>query len=227
MRAKEKLTKKEGFALAPISAKSSDFLRIEPMGGNNKYLRTSEELVLGFTLIELMVSMIVFGIVILAFLGLFSSAIKQQGRILRLTDMSNNAFFSLEIMDRALRMAQKDMEGSCVGVVKNNYSNPNGLGSIRFLNYDGRCQEFFLEGQKIKTKKSPNGLSSGLPSVGEEVTSSNNFVEKLSFSIIGDGQSDQKQPKVTIGLTIRTDEQTPQELYLQTTISQRELDVPL
>ncbi|MDI6883127.1 MAG: type II secretion system protein [Patescibacteria group bacterium] len=170
----------------------------------------------GFTLIELLITITVFSIVVTGFLGLFSSAFRYQSKDLNLQYLLQNASHTSEYISRALRMAQKDLTGACIAS-KYNFENPGGnLSSIKFLNYQGVCQEFYLEGNILKVKKG---------GVSQNLTPANLKVENLKFQISGASQDDTLQPRVTFVLKLKTTEPTPQELKIQNTISQRELDV--
>jgi prepilin-type N-terminal cleavage/methylation domain-containing protein len=170
----------------------------------------------GFTLIELLITIMVFSIVITGFLALFSSAFENQRKSLAQAHLLNSASYLTEYISRALRMAKKDLTGSCI-TLKYNYENPGGDSSkIRFLNYNDECQEFFLQNGVLKVKKSGVTLS---------LTPSNLTVESLKFEISGESQNDQLQPRVTFALKLKTSQQPSQIINLQTTISQRDLDV--
>jgi prepilin-type N-terminal cleavage/methylation domain-containing protein len=165
----------------------------------------------GFTIIELLVTISVFSIIIVGFLELFSSAFKEQGRNLNKAYLLNNASYVTEYMGRALRMAKKDINGVCISP-KSNYEllSPD---HIKFLNYKGECEEFFLENNVLKVKR-----------IGyvHELTPFDIQVGKLSFVVSGETQNDELQPKVTFALVLKN---KSEQLNLQTTISQRDLDV--
>ena len=166
--------------------------------------------------------MTIFSIVIIVSLGLFSSAFKEQRRSMGSAYLLNEASYVTEYMSRALRMVKKDLAGTCIDS-KYNYQNPGGDASkIRFLNYHEKCQEFILDGNELKV-----GVSSSAypPTEKDFLTPSNLVVEDLNFKISGGTQDDNLQPKVTFILKIKTKELESQELNLQTTISQRDLDV--
>lgn len=169
----------------------------------------------GVTLIELLVAITVFAIVITASLSLFGSAIKYQGEALSSAYLLDTASYVTEYMARSLRMAQKDFSGDCVGTAKGNFATPQ-ESHIKFLNYNGECQEFFLESEAIKVRKS--GVSGTL-------TPSNLAVSRVAFAISGASQDDNLQPKVSFTLKLATKEVEPQTLNLQSTVSQRQLDV--
>ena len=173
----------------------------------------------GLTLIELLVTISIFSIAITAFLELFSSAFKYQQKNLVSAYLLNTASYSTEYITRALRMAKKELNDPpiCLSQRGLNYEVTDGGKRIRFLNSDGECQEFFLEDQMIKITK--NGQT--LP-----LTPSNLTVERLKFEVVGEKQSDSKQPKVTFVLKLSSPKDPSQSLDLQTTVSQRDLDVP-
>ena len=168
----------------------------------------------GFTLIELLISMTIFSIVMISAIGLFDAGIKNQRKALALQTLSDNTSYAIEYMSRTIRMAKKDLATGC------NFKNPNSdLSKIRFLNYHNKeLQEFILENGQIKEKK-------GSETVFTPLTSDNFQVNKLFFKLFGECQTDEFQPKVTIVIEIQTKEAKPQILKLETTISQRDLDV--
>lgn len=178
-----------------------------------------------FTLIEILISITIFSIVIIAFLSLFTSAFHYQRESLNSAYLLNSASYLTEYISRDLRMAKKDITGNCIAEKHNFETIANG---IRFLNYNGRCQEFILETKQLKVGKSKS--ADGTPPVPESkdfmpLTPSNLEVENLSFEIKGASQDDVLQPQVTFALKLKTIGASPQNLNLQTTISQRDLDV--
>ncbi len=172
----------------------------------------------GFTLIELLISMTIFSIVMISAIGLFNAGIETQRKALALQTLCDSASYTIEYMSRTIRMAKKDLDGIYISAGCN-FENPGGnLSKVRFLNYDKKRQEFILENGQIKEKKEP---SSGFTAL----TSDNFQVNKLFFELSGRCQNDEFQPKVTIVMEIQTKEAEPQTLNLETTISQRDLDI--
>ena len=169
-----------------------------------------------FTLIEVLIGISIFMVVIVSFLGLFGSAFSAQRRNLNAAYLLDNVSFTAEYMSRAIRMAQKDLLGTCIGS-KNNFE--IGTNSIKFLNCQPIiciCQEFFLQNQVIMVDK--NGVS-------QPLTPSNLIVEKLNFEVLGQSQDDLIQPRITFGLQVRTEKEPYQSINIQTTVSQRQLDI--
>ena len=180
----------------------------------------------GFMLIELMVSISIFLLVVVSLVSVSISSIQNQKRILSNQELFNQSSYVLEYVSRALRMAQKDATGGCVGAVNRSYANPYGNSSIRFLNHSGLCQEFYRESGELKEKKSITNTPAGFPFSGTSFTSSHLVINSLSFLISGDVGGDTLQPRVTVSMNIQsgTATSTPQ-LKIQTTISQRNLDL--
>tara|TARA_Y100000310_G_scaffold85265_2_gene82125 strand:+ start:13677 stop:14222 length:546 start_codon:yes stop_codon:yes gene_type:complete len=176
----------------------------------------------GFTLIELMVSVAVFSLALTAALGIFVSSLKVQRYALSSQQISSQSSYIMEYMSRAARMAKKDVDATCITgePIKLNYKKTHDGQGIKFLNYQGQCQEFFLEGDRLKENK--NGVENYL-------TGSN--IEVLRFKVGPDGswdQEDDEQPRVVLFLEIQGKGQGSGQrpnLKLQTAVSQRNIDI--
>jgi len=170
----------------------------------------------GFTLVEMLVTALIFSIVMGAAMGVFVSAIKLQRYNLTHQQLLNQASYAMEYMDRAIRMAVRD-DGTCGFSGKNyNYT----ASSIQFQTYDGACQAFSLNSDSIKaTKTGANGYNN------VDLTSDDFEVTSFTFQVSGDG-IDNDQPKVTIFLEIKGKGLGQQpKIKIQTTVSQRNLDL--
>ncbi len=208
----------------------------------------------GQSLIEMLVAVAIFSLLSTATIGLLISAMQSQSRVLAVQELSTQASYVLEYMSRALRMAQKELNCtdqadattcSClndvgVGGYGYNYeitsertiSGKDYLGpGIRFINYEGICQEFFWHHDLAdpsaddRLKEWKIGYFEPLPLVAESDT-----VEVLNFAFDINGQdqppTDYFQPRVTIFLDIRSTRLTgsPPQFKIQTSVSQRSLD---
>lgn len=202
----------------------------------------------GFTLIELLIAVSIFSLVAAAAVGLFASAVGAQRKSLASQELLDQAGYALEYISRALRMARKELNCqdplapstcSCLsswGYGWNYEIRREGKG-LRFVNYQGVCQEFFLEGGQLKQGKCKEEPCSSpeqweiLPLTGKGIQ-----IEEGGFNInlLGpeqsqsDGSWDNQQPRVTISLRVKAAGLKPEaqpELKIQTTISQRELDI--
>jgi len=165
----------------------------------------------GFTLIEILVAMVAFLIVITGALNLFSSAFKYQKQNIEQITLLNSASYVTEYMSRALRMAKKDLNATCIA--QNHNFELVTSEHIKFLNDDNVCQEFYVENQVLKVSKG---------GVSQPLTPADISVQKLEFQIQGESQTDNFQPKVTFLISLKKGEK---ELTFQTTVSQRDLDV--
>ncbi len=166
----------------------------------------------GFTLVELMISVLVFALLAGAIIGLFMSSIKSQRTILKDQKIANEMSYIMEYISRDIRMAKKDNDGTCISA-GSNYS-LNGS-AIRFLNKDNKCHEYYFENNRIYEKKSEDEHSSGLS--GTLLTSWEMYVEELNFNKTA------QQPRITINLKFRATDKDD-SLILQTSVSQRNIN---
>ena len=197
----------------------------------------------GYTLIEVLVAVGIFTIIIAAPTGFFVGSLKGQLKALASQKLLDNTSYALEYISRSLRMAKKDTIGNCISPLdsinyrnyeKTDFRELNGIGysglGIKFKNYQEVCQEFFLdetEGHETKGQlmESKNGTA--------PVALTSDELEVVSFKI-GPAESwdqnDNDQPRVTLFLEIKGGKGQMEELQplikIQTTISQRDLDVP-
>ena len=166
----------------------------------------------GFTLIEMLVAVTVFISVITAGSGLFVFGLRVQRQSLAWQQLLAQTSYLMEYMSRAVRMARKDMNGTCTGTAKLNYK---WVGQcLKFRNYKNECQQFCLDGDRLKEIKA-----------GSEnyLTSDELQISPFNVELAGQSQYDNIQPRVTIFLEITGKEGS--KIKIQTTISQRNLDV--
>ena len=183
----------------------------------------------GFTIPELLVSLFVFSLLIVGAGGLLISGISVQRRAVAQQEVMDQASYLAEYMSRALRQARKDLSAICLSQGGRNYEvSSNGVdwvidgsgNQLRFVNRDGQCQTFFLEGQRIKERIAVNE---------QYITSNNLQVTTLGFSISGAGQGDNFQPKATLAIELKgkvLQAGFQPVTQIQTTVSQRKIDVP-
>ena len=183
-----------------------------------------------YTLIEVLVAVGIFTIIIAAPTGFLVGSLKGQQKALASQKLLDNTSYALEYISRALRMAKKEfstelataclLEDSTI-LYGYNYQITRSETGLRFINYKEECQEFFLEQKRLKESK--DGIENYLTSEDLEITS-------LKFQLSGQAQTDAEQPRVTLFLEIKGGKSLKAELRplikIQTTISQRNLDVP-
>ena len=183
----------------------------------------------GYTLVEVLVSVAIFGVIIAGPTGLFVLSLRNQNMSLGLGETIDNTSHAVEYISRALRMARKDRVGGCI-TQNYNYINPDSdITKIRFLNYEGYCLEFSLDAttNQIMQRKSSDGTSGGLVGTDVYLTSDDLAISNFQFLIAGGGQEDNLQPRVTIIFHIAKDSGGTglPAINVQTTVSQRNLDV--
>lgn len=176
----------------------------------------------GLTLVETLVSILIFGFISVVLVNLFVVSIKTQTRIIESQKIFEDASYAINYMSDKARMAIMDVSGDCVGAPNASYGIEDS--NIRFLFYDSisesyTCREFYLEGGMIKERISSDNTSANF-NPGVPITSSTIGVNKLGF--YADGQIDVKQPRVTILINMS---KNTSKVSLQTTISKRELEI--
>ncbi len=175
----------------------------------------------GFTLIEMLITVVIFSIVIGTATGVFVSAIRLQKYNLAYQQLLDQTSYAMEYMGRAIRMAKR---GGCI-IGSNYYEGVDqGTGhSIKFATYHNECWGFFLEDS---TKRLKVWKETG-EGEGEYYLTSDDF-DVTSFNVVvsGDEIDDDLQPRVTIFMEIQGRGSGYQpKMKIQTTISQRDLDV--
>jgi hypothetical protein len=169
----------------------------------------------GFTLVELLVISALFSLVIGAISTIFIVGVSSQRKILEEQDILNQISYAVEYMGRALRMAKKEVDSppTCLSQTGLNYEKTSN--GIKFIDYNGNCTEFFKENGKLKKR------------VGLDIfdlTSPKIEVSQFNIELLGENQTDNLQPRVTIFLEVQRKE-GGSKIQAQTTISQRNLDV--
>jgi prepilin-type N-terminal cleavage/methylation domain-containing protein len=179
-----------------------------------------------YTLIEVLVAITIFVIIIAGPTGFFVTSLIGQRKALTSMEIADNISYALEYVSRTLRMAKKDTTGDCIAA-GSNYENPGlDVSKIRFLNYQELCQEFSLNsgqlGQRQSTDKTAANLGGFLPLTPDDLEIPTG---SLKFQLSGETQGDDLQPRLTISFEIQKKGQPESKIRLQTTISQRNLDV--
>lgn len=176
----------------------------------------------GFTLIELIAVISIFSLVITTATDLFVSIIKQQRRILNQQELLNQTSYVVEYMSRALRMAKRDSDGTCLGATDVNYKITHDGAGIKFINHSDSdtCQEFFLDTSDGKLKESKTFILP-VPLISDSLQ-----INYFKIVLSGESTTDYFQPRVTISMEIQVRGAADLKKQIQTTISQRNLDGP-
>jgi len=176
-----------------------------------------------FTLIEVLVAVGIFSLVMGMVSAILLSAISLQRKNLAVQRLLDQTSYALEYMSRTLRMAKKQTSDlpSCISQ-DYNYEITRGGYGIKFIDEQDVCHEFYWDSSLRQLKEVKGTQESFLTPEELEVT---NFKINLS----GEYGEDEKQPRLTILLQIKGRrglvEEFP-EIKIQTTISQRRLDIP-
>ncbi|MFH1894662.1 MAG: prepilin-type N-terminal cleavage/methylation domain-containing protein [Patescibacteria group bacterium] len=180
----------------------------------------------GFTIVEFLAAVAIFSIVTGLAIGIFVMAMRSQRNILAQQQVLDQVSYAKEYISRAIRMARKDLSGSCLTTAgaKYNYETNASKDRIRFLSYQNQCQEFFLDinANQIKERRSTDSSAANFQTA-LALTSPGLLVKSFKIEDSGWGQEDNLQPAVTMFLDIEGKEGI--KIKIQTTISQRNLDV--
>ena len=182
-----------------------------------------------YSLVEVLVAISIFSIAVSVPTSLFISALRNQTRALDMREIVDNTSYVTEYISRALRMARKELNPpTCLFSYGLNYEETNsrtlnlvlynGPG-IRFINHRDECQEFFLDTDDGQLKETKD-WQFPIP-----LTAKNLEVSEFKFELSGEGQGDDIQPRVTMLLEIKKIQSELPKTTVQTTISQRNLDI--
>lgn len=162
----------------------------------------------------------IFSTVVLIVTGIFISVLRVQRNVLATQEILDQTSYVLEYMSRALRMARKDLSGTCLSTIGLNYELTYSGSGVKFIDYNNNCTEYYLQDNRIKKAVGGDMLA--------ELTSAKLKVNYFLVYIDGASQNDKKQPRLTFSFEIENQRlplnQRPQ-LRFQTTISQRNLDI--
>ena len=192
----------------------------------------------GFTLVELLVSIMVFSLSMGVISQLFSYSIRAERILVAHSQLINEISYDMEHISRGLRMAKKSViGGNCLSDAGVNfepiYGDDGGIHGIKFQSpkasdvpnapdtYD--CVTYYKGMQDgvaalMEHRVSSDGSSFDLPLTSPDV-------ELITFNIKNFGwiQGDDLQPRVTFILEMKGREN--QSIKIQTTVSQRDADV--
>lgn len=178
----------------------------------------------GYTLVEVLVTVVVFAILLGAIIGIWASAIRMQRYILNSQELLNQTSYIMEYTSRAIRMAKKDVTDICA-IGTNNYGLPvSGDDGVRFRNMSGICKEFFKNGDVLKDGDEGRPLLS--PPFPRDLDLTSSLLIVNDFNVLIQGDFPNNQPRVTLFLDIEAGSFDPKpRIKIQTTVSQRDLNI--
>ncbi len=181
----------------------------------------------GFTLIELIVVLAVFLFVVGAAIGLFLSIIQNQRKVLAQQQLLSQVSYAEEYMSKALRMAKRDTQGSCLGAsnIGSFYVITRGGAGIKFINASDNdvCQEIFMyTNSSGETTLKELRNSSNIAAATDLISAKGGLVSAIFYL----GSTSSMQPRVTMLLKVKIpgDSQEPIRT-MQTTVSERNLNI--
>lgn len=162
----------------------------------------------GFTIIELLVSIAVFGILVSIGVGGFTRALRTQRQVAALISASSNVSLALEQMAREMRTGSSFCAGPNAGLCPTN-------GEIVFTNAQGAVVDYRLGAS--------GEIERGVRGVFQSFTGSNVNVNYLNFRLFGENAGDGYAPRITIslGISAKDSSLTGNIVRLQTTVSSR------
>lgn len=173
----------------------------------------------GFTLIEILVSLGLFSLMAGILASLFSVSITTQQQSLTIQKLVNHSSPMAEYITRSLRQAKKEINQGCLSAAGLNYELTHFGSGIKFINRDGQCHEFFLDGERIKELRGSQTLFL-----------SSDDVKVLTFRFVLQGalQTDTRQPLVSFFLDMQGAGSKPSSrsrFQMQGSVSQRAYDI--
>jgi hypothetical protein len=138
-------------------------------------------------------------------------------------------------MGKALRSAIRDVEGDCLYDGETSYAGNFYLathinedfsyGGIRFLDENGVCREFFIDDDNV-LKEITGGQAAQYILSDTLVVNHVKFILNGRENLVAAGQLGNVQPRVTMLLAVQSPSDAAQEKIIQTTVIQRNLNVP-
>lgn len=184
----------------------------------NNYSQTNAA---GFTLLEMIVSIGIFGFVLLSIIGIFQTVISTQQRAFAAQDVEESIRFAFEIMAKEIRTAERSFGDECSGFGLNDgqiYSSmlPQWLA---LQNQQDECVIYYPDedanniSRLYITRVYPDGSSENFPITPNDIS-----VDALTFDVYETGQ-----PVVHIRMAVSAVDTSIgiDTMYLQTAVSSR------
>lgn len=176
----------------------------------------------GFTLVEVMVSVSLFIVILVASMASILSVFNANQKSKTLRSVMDNLNISMEAMTRSIRFGTNYHCGSTGTITAPLDCGGGGSNTMSFLGVDGNTVTYSLTGGRIT-----RAINSGATTY---MTSSDVTINNLAFRVYGsphfNNGADLFQPEVIIvvGGTVGTKVVTQSSFTLETTVSQRQFD---
>lgn len=181
---------------------------------NNKfYLKKNK----GFTLVEMLVSIALFSIVLVIVLGTIVTIVDVNRKTRTLTEVINNLNFSLESVNRSLKTGTDiDIQNNAISVI-----DQDGI-KVCFKHIDNNESINGRDtiGREVGASNCSSNDSDYIP-----ITSSEVVIETFTANFIDDSGIDQPRINFLVKGYAETTRNIRSEFSVQTTVSQRNLDI--
>lgn len=164
---------------------------------------------LGVTLLEIVVSVTLFSFAIISATAIFQLVVEGQRNAIAGQNIQESLRYSLEVMSKEVRMAQRD-KGVCASVPDNDvYATNAARDRLYFKNYNGVCASYYLSGNTLVINRGADTAST---------TPNTVKVSNLSFTA-----DNGFQPKTTLKMEVEATGKAlhKQFMKIQTTLSSR------
>lgn len=172
----------------------------------------------GFSLVEVMVSVVIFSVIILSTTQIFKMVIDSQRNAIATQNVQESLKYFLEVVGKEIRTAKKN-EGICPGISDDEIyavgSNAYG-DTLQFKNYDEQCVTYYLGNTGDEQR-----FLIARDSDYDYISPATIWVDNLDFVMTGGAST--TQPAITINLKAHALNQgvSKAELKLQTTLTSR------
>jgi prepilin-type N-terminal cleavage/methylation domain-containing protein len=132
----------------------------------------------GFTLIETMVAVGLFGVVIASASGIFASSLSAQGRSLQLKRVQEEVRFISEFLQKEARQGVRNFQNACPSIVDKEVFKLISLEEVRFQNSRGECVGYRLSGTVLE-----RSVNDG--STWDNLSSPDVLITQVRFLLVG------------------------------------------
>ncbi len=202
-------------------------LRINFGIGDNLFMRHHQADQKGVTLIELLVATSVLALIVIALATTGVSIMQTQNRANALQGLQDDLRFSLEVAGKEIRLSQVSKDAQDTNCVPEGDSFVYTNSSLRFINDRDECVRYQYDAtNQTLCRDVDSNLDDGVsfPASCTSIISNKTKITDLRFTVTGQDQAGQ-QPRITVTLNSQSSVRSDITLSLQTTVTQRELDV--
>lgn len=173
----------------------------------------------GFSLIEVLVSTVLFIMILLSASGIFRIVIESQRRAISSQNVQENLKYFLEVVSKEIRMAKKDAENTCPNVPSDIAFavSANSYGDVLYLkNYHDECVAYYL----VQDASGAKRFAINRAGTADYISPGKIDVSALKFLVT---QGSLGQPIVTVSLRAKAigAEQYSEEMVIQTSLTSR------